>query len=71
MARFVIVEDDQHQAFVNADMICMYRVKLTDDGKAIADPPEVEIDFVGGTKTKLHGEPAKHFLIVMKKILVQ
>jgi hypothetical protein len=58
MAKWIIVDDDQHKAFFNHDMICMFRVKQNDDG-SMAN--EIEVEFMGGSKTKLHGESAFHF----------
>jgi hypothetical protein len=67
-ATFLVVSDDHHKAFFNADMICMFRVKKAEDG-SIALTNEVEIEFIGGTKTRLVGETAKHFLSAMGKLI--
>jgi hypothetical protein len=63
---FLVVSDDQHKAFFNADSICMFRYRKADND-AIAEPSEVEVEFMGGSKTKLHGETARHFLSAMSK----
>ena len=60
MPTYFSVADEGYMAFFNADMICMFRVHITDDGLVTDD--FVEIDFVGGSKTKLHGPTAKAFL---------
>ena len=39
----------------------MFRIKKVADG-TIPDDGEVEIEFIGGSKTKLVGQTAKHFL---------
>ena len=61
MPRFLVVSDDQHKAFFNVESICMFRVLKADHGR-IAEPLEIEVEFIGGTKTKLIGDPAQHFL---------
>jgi hypothetical protein len=67
-ATFLVVSDEHHKAFFNADLICMFRLKKAEDG-TIAEPNEVEIEFIGGTKTRLIGETAKHFLSAMDKMI--
>jgi hypothetical protein len=67
-ANFAIVSDDQYRAFVNVELVCFFRYKKGDDGE-IAVPEEVEIEFIGGSKTKLHGQTAKHFITAMSKAL--
>lgn len=67
-ATFLVVSDDSHKAFFNADLICMFRLKKAEDGN-IADPEELEIEFIGGTKTRLVGETAKHFLSAISKLI--
>lgn len=68
MAQFLVVSDDQHKAFFNADMICAFRIKKAEDGSIPVDG-EVEVEFVGGSKTRLVGPTAQHFLIAMEKLL--
>ena len=61
MKQIMVIQDDEYKAFFNTEAICMFRLKLPESGEAIkAD--EVEITFVGGGKTKLHGQSAKHFI---------
>jgi len=66
MTGLLIVSDDQHRAYFNPTAICMFRLKKAEDGE-LAKPMEIEIEFMGGTKTKLHGEPAEHFLSAMNR----
>jgi len=65
-ATFLVVSDDHFKAYFNRDLICMFRLKKAEGG-AIAEPKEVEIEFIGGTKTRLVGETANHFLSAMAK----
>jgi hypothetical protein len=65
MAKFIIVQDDQYKAFVNADLICMFRVKEHKEPNE-AEFTEVEVDFVGGSKTRLVGPPAENFWTAFK-----
>jgi hypothetical protein len=64
-AKFAIISDDEHKAFININMICMFRYRQS-HGK-LAKPAQVEIEFVGGGKTKLHGETAIHFISAITK----
>jgi hypothetical protein len=67
-AKFLVVSDDHYKAFFNADLICMFRLKKAEDG-TIAEPNEVEIEFIGGTKTRLVGQTATHFPSAMGKLV--
>lgn len=66
--RFLVLSDDHHKAFFNVDLICTFRLKKAEDG-TIASPSDIEIEFIGGTKTRLSGEPAEHFLSAIGKTI--
>ena len=68
-AKFAFVGDDQYSAFINVELICMFRYKKDPD-RSMTVPEEVEIDFMGGGRTKLYGETARHFVNAMSKCLV-
>lgn len=68
MARFLVVGDAQHKAFINIELVCMFRYRHNSDG-SLAYPLEVEIEYIGGGRTKLFGETAKHFLDATSKLL--
>jgi hypothetical protein len=70
MSRFIVVSDDQHKAFFNADVICMFKLRKAEDG-TLAQPYDLEIDFIGGTKTRLVGDTARHFLSGIDKLIVE
>jgi hypothetical protein len=47
-------------------MICVVRAKKDENGRVLVDD-EIEIEFTGGSKTKLFGQPAQHFWDAMDK----
>lgn len=61
MTTFLVIEDEQHKALINRDVISMIRIKRADDGTFPVNG-EIELEFIGGSKTKLFGEPASHLL---------
>jgi hypothetical protein len=68
-ATFLVVSDDHHKAYLNRELICMFRIKK--DGKGnFTEPWDVEIEFVGGTKKRLVGDTAKHFVSTLDKGVV-
>jgi hypothetical protein len=68
MSKFLVIADDDYKAFVNPDLITMFRVKRAADG-SYPDDGEVEIEFIGGSSKKLFGDPAKHFLAALSKTI--
>jgi len=70
MSQFIVVSDDQHKAYFNADVICMFRLRKAEDGSFV-QPYDLEIEFMGGTKTRLVGDTARHFLSGLNKLIVE
>jgi hypothetical protein len=68
MSRFFVVSDDQYKAFINIELVCMFRAKQDGNGKLV-NPTEIEIEFIGGNKTRLVGDPADHFLMAMSDLI--
>lgn len=67
-SKFLVISDEHHKAFFNLDLICTFRLKKADD-ETIAEPYDIEIEFISGTKKRLVGETAKHFLSAIEKII--
>ena len=70
MARFILIGDDHQKAFINIDLVCTFRYKQNSDG-SLTLPAQVEIEFIGGGRTKLHDETAKHFLQAVGKFSLE
>lgn len=64
MTKFTVFSDDEYRGFINPDAIAMFRLRL-DENKRFVKPLELEIEFIGGSKTKLFGEAADGFVRAM------
>lgn len=71
MDGFLVISDDDYRAFINVEMICMFRVRKNAAGQMPSgdDIEEVEVEFLGGATKRLFGETARHFVHAVGKYL--
>jgi hypothetical protein len=65
--RFIIVGEDDDRMFINPESICLFKTKNAKKGPRSAEPLEIEIEFMGGSKARLVGATAAHFVTAISK----